>query len=48
MLKVRVIPCLDRIARIDEVDEVHAFHDPAFLDVEARDHPDLQHQAASR
>src|SRR5438132_1697672 len=37
----------DRIAGIDEIDEIDAFDDPAILDVEARDDPHLQHGRSS-
>ena len=33
---------LDRIARITQIDEVHALDDPAVLDVEARNYTDFK------
>ncbi len=38
----------DGVSGIHEVQELHAFHDAAVLDVEAGDEADLQHQAVSR
>ena len=35
------------IARIDEIDELHALHDAPVLDVEAGDETDFEHQADS-
>ena len=37
MLTKRIIPCLDRVAGVDEIDEIGAFDDAAVGDVEAGD-----------
>jgi len=46
-LPLGVIPGreLDGIAGIADLDEAHAFDDPARVHVEARDHPDCEHAA---
>ena len=36
---------LDRIAGVADLDEAHALHDAARVDVEARDHTDGEHAA---
>ena len=38
---------LDRVAGVDEVDEVHALDDPTGVDVEARDDPGGAHEASA-